>query len=1117
MVTGDPALSFAQGPQANLDPYEGMTLTEALAARVARAAEARFSSIGDHSVRGESYAALWSRSGRIAAALTALGLPPGSPIALLTDDGLDFIPAFWACLRAGHTAVPLMSAADAFRTRGHASAFTLALTRAAPAAVIADAGFRDVARAELAHCPCLDPEGIETTPPFTDAAAPADTVLLLPTSGTTGQIKLVALSQRALLYRAFTARAPSETSRAHVSVFPLDSTTGMRCALLQRPDWVRLPMSVLVRRPERFLDVLAQFQASDGGLTNTLAEMILAASEGADKTWDLRGLKQVSLGAETVQLSTVRRLDAMLQRFGAPPRSVRAGYGTTETGVLVAGADPLAREEGGHNAAVLGPCAPNVAIRILDEAGLLVPAGRTGNIEVCCDGSFFSGYWDCGRLDTRGFTADGWWRTEDTGFLDDGRLVLQGRTKDILVVNGRKVSLAAIDEALDAALPNRRAYACSVRHDDGPAERLVVAVAGPDPGTLPEPVVRAVREAVGHAFGLAVEAVVQIPTADIPTTATGKISRHALADRLALHGTVPLPGGRTTAAEPVASGQAPARIARLWEAVLGPGSATDPDADFYALGGESMRSLQLFSRLSEAFGVTLDPRAFYRRPTLSGLVALLDEAPAPAGEPEGAPDLWPLTARQHRDLLVFVETWHGRRLTEDRLMVSFNIDGSKPPIFFVCQVEFELRDLAKALGPDQPVHGFRSGHMVAAQQEDAVQAFALRYAADLQAIHPEGPVLLAGTCQGGIIAQAVAEHLLRRERDVPLLTLMDWGFKLRPYPGSVLFLYGQDSHFSSPYRRFHEPSRAWKRRYGAVAAVAVPGAAYRELFDAPHVARTATALAEACASALARSPLQLPAEGRRASVTLASPPTHMAAGQTLTIEVAVSNGSAYAWYETERSGLMLGNYWVDSSGQMLQPTDGRSLLPRIAPGETVTLRLTVRAPHRAGHLSLAVDLVEEGSAWFDPARQHGAAVIPVAVGGPASDDTVEAPPPALESPHLVIDGTVRAGHVSTDELCFSVPASARSVRLVSSIMAAAPPDIRTLGLLITRLTVEAGGSVRNIDIADPALSIGFHELEEQEGRTWRWTNGDAVLVPELWSGLSGDFVLRINGIFPSIS
>jgi hypothetical protein len=80
------------------------------------------------------------------------------------------------------------------------------------------------------------------------------------------------------------------------------------------------------------------------------------------------------------------------------------------------------------------------------------------------------------------------------------------------------------------------------------------------------------------------------------------------------------------------------------------------------------------------------------------------------------------------------------------------------------------------------------------------------------------------------------------------------------------------------------------------------------------------------------------------------------------------------------------------------------------------------------------------------------------------------------------------------EICLTLPPWVGLLRLVtpSSIT---PGDERRLGAAITRLLVDDD----DLTLNDPRLVSGFHALETTGGRSWRWTDGDAVLLLDVAS------------------
>ena len=165
-------------------------------------------------------------------------------------------------------------------------------------------------------------------------AMPADPACIIPTSGSTSQIKLVAIGQEALLNRHF-----SETMKAdqhYLGIFPLDNATGHAGVFLRWGAWTQMPAHLLAARRTAVLDAIERYQITSISLTGSAANAIVDAAGRGDRKWRLESLRLVGMGAETVVPDVLRRLGRFLEASGAPSEVVQTGYGTTETGFLPA-------------------------------------------------------------------------------------------------------------------------------------------------------------------------------------------------------------------------------------------------------------------------------------------------------------------------------------------------------------------------------------------------------------------------------------------------------------------------------------------------------------------------------------------------------------------------------------------------------------------------------------------------------------------------------------------------------------------------------------------------------------------------------------------------------------
>ena len=137
-------------------------------------------------------------------------------------------------------------------------------------------------------------------------------------------------------------------------------------------------------------------------------------------------------------------LDIELQRFfyalGIP---MLQGYGLTEAAPMIS-----ANSLKVHKLGSSGRVAPGIELRILDDAGRAVEAGRTGEIVIRGE-NVMAGYWR-NETATREVLRDGWLYTGDLGYLDpDGYLYVLGRVKSLLIASdGEKYSPEVIEEAV---------------------------------------------------------------------------------------------------------------------------------------------------------------------------------------------------------------------------------------------------------------------------------------------------------------------------------------------------------------------------------------------------------------------------------------------------------------------------------------------------------------------------------------------------------------------------------------------------------------------------------------------------------------------------------------------
>lgn len=421
------------------------------------------------------------------------------------------------------------------------------------------------------------------------------------------------------------------------------------------------------------------------------------------------------------------------------------------------------------------------------------------------------------------------------------------------------------------------------------------------------------------------------------------------------------------------------KIAEIWRKVLWLDQEVGVNDSFIDLGGHSLLSVQLVLEMERVLQQKVPTQALAQLSTVAELGQFLEsgvlrEAQQPAttvaDRAAGAPR--PIADSVYDGLRAYTAVWQGQRAVPESVMVGLNTNGAKQKLFWCLQRYKELTQMAKYLGPEQPVYGMRSGNRVMVKDQENINALASFYVAEILAVQPEGPFLIGGNCQAAEIAFQIARQLGNRGHGITLLLLQE-KFIPQEYGSRVALIFGSKS-YANPYKMFRNPEFGWKKYYsGAITADLVSGG-HGQFHKEPHIQVLAEAIGRriddaqksgAATTDASNSDLQRLSEtAYRAQLSVQDEWT-VDPGERLTIPVTVKNLSSEVWSANDKSGIALANRWLDKKGTVVQWLDGRTPLPHaLAPNSFVQLDLTVEVPKKTGHWILDIDLVEEGITWF---------------------------------------------------------------------------------------------------------------------------------------------------------
>lgn len=375
---------------------------------------------------------------------------------------------------------------------------------------------------------------------------------------------------------------------------------------------------------------------------------------------------------------------------------------------------------------------------LLDDAGQAV--GFDTPSEIVIKSRYLSpGYWRRPDLTKQAFLPDPaggdarLYRTGDMGRMaPDGCLEYLGR-KDLQVkIRGFRVEVADVEAALLELGTLRQASV--VGSEDQRGEKSLVAYVVPAEGAIPSAL--SLRASLREKLPEHMVPSEFILLETLPLTPSGKI------DRKALSAATPRPtAGDATYVMP----QSPLewQIVLIWEELLGVRPVGVRD-DFFALGGHSLLAVRMIDRIEQDCGTKLPLSTLMTDATVQHLAKSV------------------LTANREnlRSPLITVQS-----------------EGSAQPFFFL-HGDFKgggffCRNLARHLGKDQPFYAIAPHGLDGQPIPRSVEVMAAERLATLLEFRPEGPYLLGGHCNGGLVAFEMARRLRARGSRVDLVVILD--------------------------------------------------------------------------------------------------------------------------------------------------------------------------------------------------------------------------------------------------------------------------------------------------------------------------------------------------------
>ncbi|MCA9500202.1 MAG: fatty acyl-AMP ligase [Nitrospirales bacterium] len=514
-----------------------------------------------------TYTSLKRQAQSLARRLNGLELPRGARVALIADTTPDFIRFFFACQYAGLIPVPLPISLHLGGQQAYVTQLRRLLESCQASIAMAPEGFLpflEEAATGLDLALIGGPETFasleETQGPLTPLE-PQELAYIQYTSGSTRWPRGVEVTQSAVM-----------TNLSGIIQHGLQVQPGDRCVswlpfyhdmglvgFVLGPIASQLSVDYLstrdfAMRPRQWLSLMTKSRATISFSPSFGYELcVRRLGEDFNEHYDLSSWRIAGAGAETIRADSLSRFAETLRSSGFRPEAFLACYGMAECSLAISFAPlnkglEVDRIDGDHlsNNRLAMPffqfskddeparCSkfvncgvplPGYEVEIRNMSGDVVKERESGIIFVR-GASTMTGYFNDPILTREVLSTDGWLNTGDIGYWVGNSLVIIGRSKDMIIINGRNIwpqDLEFMAEQQAEVRPGD-ASAFSVSTPDGHEIAIMVVQCREMDTQKREDLVQRLRSLVHKELSIPCY-IELIPPRTLPRTSSGKLSR----------------------------------------------------------------------------------------------------------------------------------------------------------------------------------------------------------------------------------------------------------------------------------------------------------------------------------------------------------------------------------------------------------------------------------------------------------------------------------------------------------------------------------------------------------------------------------------------------------------
>ena len=224
-------------------------------------------------------------------------------------------------------------------------------------------------------------------------------------------------------------------------------------ALFNAATQIHVPAAEFLREPSHFFETIEKHSVTFTFAPNFFVAAAVRSLERQKlfKCYDLSSLRHVVSGGEANVVATSIAFTNLIVSMGGARTALKTAFGMTETSAASHYHQnfPALEEQANIRFCSVGRVIKSIAQRITDDYGNVLTPGEDGNLELSGPG-VFKRYHNNPEATKSSFTSDGWFKTGDKGYISHcGSLILGGRAKDSIIINGVKYFSHELESAIE--------------------------------------------------------------------------------------------------------------------------------------------------------------------------------------------------------------------------------------------------------------------------------------------------------------------------------------------------------------------------------------------------------------------------------------------------------------------------------------------------------------------------------------------------------------------------------------------------------------------------------------------------------------------------------------------